>query len=119
MLISKQFKFNSAHHLPNYKGKCENVHGHTYKLCVTLEGKPQKNGMILDFKEIEEIVERYVLAKVDHKDLNSIFDNPSTENIAVFIWNELLKKFPSHVKLYEIGLCETESSCVTYRGNLK
>lgn len=116
MFIYKQFKFNSAHHLPNYNGKCEEVHGHTYKLRVTLEGEPQKDGMIIDFKEIEKIVAKEILEKLDHKDLNTVLDCPTAENIAVYIYKNLEGKFPKHVKLHKVKLWETEDSCVTYKG---
>ena len=56
MFISREFKFDAAHFLPSYKGKCERLHGHTYKLRVKLEGEPDSEGMIVDFAEIKRVV---------------------------------------------------------------
>lgn len=116
MLITKEFKFHAAHHLPNYHGECENVHGHTYRLKVTLEGEPRADGMIIDFVLMKKIVDEHVLSQLDHKDLNGVVENPSAENIVLWIWQELSTKFPRNVKLYEIKLWETETSSVTYNG---
>ena len=116
MFIYKQFKFNSAHHLPNYNGKCEEVHGHTYKLRLKLEGELRDDGMVLDFAEIEKIVTREILEKLDHKDLNTIIEHPTAEHIAIWIWDQLHGKFPPHVRLHKVKLWETENSCVAYKG---
>lgn len=108
MLLSKEFKFDSAHHLPNYHGKCEKLHGHTYKLRVTIGGEPDSEGMIKDFAEVKKIVQEKVLKELDHKNLNEVIDNPSAENIAVWIWKEL----KSELSLFEIQVWETEDSSV-------
>jgi len=142
MLITKEFSFDSAHYLTDYYGKCEQMHGHTYWLKVTVEGKVQENGMVIDFALLKQIVKNRILNKLDHKMLNDIIPNPSAERIAIWIWNKLvdlrkllkaeggdpnmgenirkmLKKsgFEKTMRLYEITLCETEGSCVTYRGD--
>lgn len=91
MQISRKFTFDAAHHLTKYYGKCERPHGHTYALKITLEGPVQKNGMVVDFALVKKIVEKEVLSKLDHHDLNSIFDNPSAENVAVWVWKKLEK----------------------------
>ncbi|MBU1992758.1 MAG: 6-carboxytetrahydropterin synthase QueD [Patescibacteria group bacterium] len=113
MLIHKEFKFDSAHHLPDYRGKCEEVHGHTYKLRVTLEGEVQSDGLVFDFGDIEKIVQENVLEKLDHKDLNTVIENPSAEKIAIWIYDQLEDEFPEHVTLTEVRLWETATSSVT------
>lgn len=87
--ITKEFTFDAAHHLTKYYGKCENVHGHTYRLLVTLNGEVQPNGMVIDFIIFKRIVTKHILDFLDHKDLNTIFENPTAENILLWIWNKL------------------------------
>jgi len=94
MFVTREFVFDSAHYLTDYYGKCERMHGHTYKLAVTLEGKVQSNGLLIDFVVLKRIVKRHVLDKIDHQILNDIVKNPSAERIVVWIWKQLkdLKK---------------------------
>lgn len=133
MLITKEFTFDSAHYLTEYRGKCENMHGHTYKLHVTLNGDVQKNGLVIDFVILKRIVTKHVLDKLDHKTLNEVVSNPSAENLAKWIWDELedfealvaseaddpnLKheiEGARKVKLYEIKLWESPTAWVTYK----
>ena len=90
MLLTKEFEFDSAHYLPNYYGKCERMHGHTYKLQVTVEGKVGENGLLIDFVILKKIVKERVLDKLDHHLLNDFLEVPSAENVAIWIWNELV-----------------------------
>lgn len=115
MFISRDFKFDSAHYLPLYNGKCERLHGHTYKLRVTLEGEVGDEGMICDFAEIKRIVKEAVLRELDHGDLNKVISVPSAENIAVWIWRRLEGRFGA-ARLQEVAVWETEGCCVSYRG---
>ncbi|MFH1125833.1 MAG: 6-carboxytetrahydropterin synthase QueD [Candidatus Altiarchaeota archaeon] len=102
MKVGRTFYFDASHHLPAYKGKCEQLHGHTYRLEVVVEGKVGKNGMILDFNELERIVEENVIERLDHQDLNKVIKNPTAENIVEWIWKQLTGKLKlSSVKLYE------------------
>ncbi|BBJ27602.1 6-carboxy-5,6,7,8-tetrahydropterin synthase [Athalassotoga saccharophila] len=116
-MISKEFKFDAAHNLVNYHGKCEKLHGHTYKLRVTLEGKPDDEGMIIDFAELKRIVNDLVISRLDHNYINEIITQPSAENIAMWIWKvlETPLKGPNY-RLYSVDLWETESAFVTYKG---
>ncbi len=111
MFVTKEFTFDSAHYLPDYHGKCESMHGHTYKMHVTVEGEVQPDGMVLDFVELKKIVKERVISKLDHKLLNEVIATPSAENIAIWSWEQLEKKLP----LYEIKVWETPTSFVTYR----
>jgi 6-pyruvoyltetrahydropterin/6-carboxytetrahydropterin synthase len=107
MLISKIFTFDSAHKLPNYKGKCANLHGHTWKLIIAVEGEVnKKTGMIIDFNEIKKIVNEKVIEKLDHAYLNDTLENPTCENITLWIQKELT----SLKGLKKITLYETEKS---------
>ncbi len=119
MEVSCAFTFDAAHYLTNLNGKCENLHGHTYTLTVTVSGPVKNDGLVIDFHIFKEIVRKKVLAYLDHKDLNAIFKNPSAEHIAMWIWKKLHPfhklAFPK-LKLVAVTLCETPGSCVTYRG---
>ena len=72
MFVLKEFEFDAAHYLPEYNGKCERLHGHTYKLVVKVEGTPDKEGMVIDFIRLKNIVKEEVLSKLDHACLNDI-----------------------------------------------
>lgn len=89
MTVTKEFTFDAAHHLTKYYGKCERIHGHTYKLLVTVSGEIQKNDMIIDFIILKRVVNKHILQYLDHHDLNEILDNPTTESLALWIWKKL------------------------------
>ncbi len=117
MFIIKEFEFDAAHYLPEYKGKCEALHGHTYKLAVKLEGRPNAESMIMDFVELKSIVKQAVIEKLDHTCLNDIIPQSSAENIIVWIWEQLEKPLKrDNCRLYEIELWETRTSGIVYRG---
>ena len=116
MLLSKDFTFDAAHNLVHYHGKCERLHGHTYRLQVVLEGWPDSEGMIMDFIELKEIVKEHVLSRLDHAYLNDIIPQPSAENIALWVWNELADRVKREdCSLYEVRVWETSTSSVTLR----
>jgi 6-pyruvoyltetrahydropterin/6-carboxytetrahydropterin synthase len=127
--ITKEFKFDSSHRLNDDKlseeenkkifGKCNNLpsHGHSFKLFVTISGK-EKNGMIMNFSKLREIVEKNVIDKFDHHFINDIpemKDIVSTcENQVDVIWNLLEKELIiNDVILEEIKLYETDTSYTT------
>lgn len=120
MKITREFAFSAAHHLTDYHGLCERPHGHTYRMAVTVEGKIQKDGLVIDFAVMKEIVKKKVLDKVDHTDLNDFFKNPSAENLAMWVWEQLKgvsKDSGRDVKLVEIKLWEGDNTFVTYDGD--
>ncbi len=117
MLLFKEFTFDAAHFLPNVPDghKCKEMHGHTYRLRVWLEGKLDKQlGWVIDFADLKKVV-KPMLDQVDHKCLNNIkeLDNPTCELIAVWIWDQLKPLLPS---LQKIELHETPTSGVVYDG---
>ncbi len=118
MFVTKEFTFDSAHFLPNYHGKCENMHGHTYRLQVVVDGPLDSEGMVIDFALLKKIVKSKVLDKLDHQTINDIIKTPSAENMAIWIWEQLVdsSELPNEVRLHEIKLWETPNSFVTYHG---
>jgi 6-pyruvoyltetrahydropterin/6-carboxytetrahydropterin synthase len=107
-------------------GDCANPnwHGHNYELDVTVEGLVDpETGFVMDLKDLKDLVERRVLADVDHKNLNNEVRwldviNPSTENVAVAVWNRIADQLPTGIKLAKVLLRETERNWVEYLGPL-
>lgn len=135
--ITKIFSFETAHILYGYDGKCKNVHGHSYKLFVTLKGVPiddihhEKNGMVMDFGDLKSIVNEEIVDVWDHaimlnalsphqilgKDLEKqghkvIYCNyqPTCENMLYDIAKKIKSRLPNHVQLVYLKLHETENS---------
>jgi 6-pyruvoyltetrahydropterin/6-carboxytetrahydropterin synthase len=110
--------FSAAHSLRNYQGKCENTHGHNWKVELVLRAPElREGGMVMDFSEMRERLEG-VLEGFDHKSLNDIkpFDkiNPTTENIACEIYRRLAEDMPDDLKVASVSAYETDSSGATY-----
>ena len=117
--ISVEKHIDAAHYLRGYQGKCENLHGHRYKIVVKVSApKFNKIGIAYDFtdlkKHLGDILERY-----DHTCLNDVkpFDkiNPSSENLAATIYNELKKKLGTEVKLVSVSVWETPEQGVEFK----
>ena len=116
--VSVEGHFDAAHFLREYGGKCENLHGHRFKVVVSLKAaKLNKIGLAYDFVELKRHLGE-VLAWFDHTSLNEVppFDkiNPSSENIAVTIYDELKGRFSGGVTLSSVEVWESPESCVTY-----
>jgi len=113
--------FAGAHRLRNFKGKCEELHGHNWKVEVVVRGtRLDESGVLIDFGELKEAT-REVLSELDHKYLNDLpyFKeiNPSSENIAKYIFEKLSKRFNSEkVQVYSVSAWESEKACATYFG---
>ena len=144
--VTKQFDFAASHFLTKYHGKCERLHGHNYVLEVSVTGPLSENGMVLDFVLLKQLVKDVVLDQVDHQHLNDLLENPTTEHLAAWIWDQLspltdkLQKYNDHgnipaqikalqdgtgqtqietgtnVQLSQITLWETPTSKVEYTG---
>ncbi len=104
--------FAASHFLTKYKGKCENLHGHNYKLIITVEDEVKENGLAIDFKDIKKIAEEKVINTLDHAHLNDIIENPSAETIAVWTWDKLKEDLP----LKKVTIFETEDYYCEYEG---
>lgn len=119
MILIKEFEFDAAHNLIHYHGKCEKLHGHTYKLVVKLSGTPDKEGMIFDFVELKRIVKEQVVNLFDHAYLNDLLEQPTAENIALFVFNKLEPLFMrDNCRLHEVEVWETKTSGVVYGGTI-
>jgi 6-pyruvoyltetrahydropterin/6-carboxytetrahydropterin synthase len=112
--------FAAGHALRNYKGKCENVHGHNYRCQVTLEGEQlDEIGLLVDFVELKRVVHS-VLDRMDHQWLNDFppFDklNPSAENMAKFIYDGVSAGLGNaNARVSGVRLWETDTASATYR----
>lgn len=131
--VTRKVHFNAAHRLHNPDkseawnretfGKCNNPnwHGHNYELEVTVEGEPDpETGFVVDLSAVKEVLHERVVDKLDHKNMNKEVDFldgvlPSTENVAVAIWEELEGALPAG-ELHRIRLYETPRNFVEYRG---
>ncbi len=135
--ITKQFSFETGHALYGYDGKCKNVHGHSYKLSVTVIGEPNqdrshvKYGMVIDFTDLKKIVREEVVDVFDHatvfnrttphvdlaKELEQrghhvilVDYQPTSENMVIDFASKIKKRLPDTIQLYSLKLQETDSS---------
>ncbi len=135
--ITKQFSFETGHALYGYDGKCKNVHGHSYKLSVTVIGNPitdstnVKFGMVIDFGDLKKIVKEEIVDVFDHatvfnkntphvelaKELSDRGHNvllvdyqPTSEMMVIDFAKKIQKRLPKHINLHSLKLQETESS---------
>ena len=117
--VTKIFKFDAAHFLPEHKGKCADIHGHTYRLEVTVartEGdvvaSGSSAGMGLDFGDLKEIVQREIIEKVDHKMLNDVLPFRKTaENMVVYFYEVLEQQLALlGVEVLKLKVWETQTS---------
>jgi 6-pyruvoyltetrahydropterin/6-carboxytetrahydropterin synthase len=120
--VTVEETFAAGHYLRNYKGKCENPHGHNYKVLVTLQGRElDKAGLLLDFKDLK-VVMKAVVERLDHQMINDIkpFDevNPSAENLARYFYQETNAKLKSvtdgRVSVKTVTMFETDTTNATY-----
>ncbi|MBW6459949.1 MAG: 6-carboxytetrahydropterin synthase [Bacteroidales bacterium] len=134
--ISKEFNFDMAHALLGYDGLCKNIHGHSYTLVVTVKGSPinddtsPKNGMLIDFKDLKNIIKQQIISRFDHalllnsktpRDLVEImmknYDKivlldyqPTTENLIADLADQIKSLLPENLVLYGLLLRETQTS---------
>lgn len=135
--ITKQFNFETGHALYGYDGKCRNVHGHSYKLSVTVIGRPitdsnhVKYGMVIDFSDLKKIVKEEIVDVFDHatvfnkntphvelaKELSErdhdvilVDYQPTSENMVIDFSNKIKDRLPKNIQLHSLKLQETESS---------
>ncbi|HEV2421572.1 MAG TPA: 6-carboxytetrahydropterin synthase QueD [Candidatus Acidoferrales bacterium] len=120
--ISVDETFAAGHYLRGYKGKCENQHGHNYRVRVMVEGRElDSSGLLYDFVHLKQVIQ-LVIRSLDHRNLNDCepFDkvNPSAENIAKYIYDETAKqmrKSANGAVISGITVWETDTSAATFR----
>ncbi|WP_028547833.1 6-carboxytetrahydropterin synthase QueD [Paenibacillus sp. UNC451MF] len=117
VLVSKEFTFDSAHHLHCYEGKCKSLHGHTYKLQVIMRGKVDHRGITIDFSDIKRIAKERIMDRLDHRYLNDVLPlmNTTAENMVVWMYEQLIDALRAEglypkIKLEEVRLWETPTS---------
>jgi 6-pyruvoyltetrahydropterin/6-carboxytetrahydropterin synthase len=118
MEIYKEFSFDAAHYLPLVPDghKCKNMHGHTYRLRVYVQGPVDTDyGWIMDFKVLKDVVAK-VIDRLDHGVINNIegLENPTAENITIWCWQQIKPQLPL---LSRLELFETPTTGVIYNGN--
>ena len=110
--IRELFRFEAAHVLPHHTGKCARLHGHSYRLEVTVSGPLREDGpdrgMVMDFGDLKAIVKTAVIERLDHRYLNDLDDNPTCERLLLWIAAALAPKLP---QLDELVLWETATAC--------
>jgi 6-pyruvoyltetrahydropterin/6-carboxytetrahydropterin synthase len=120
--VTVEESFAAGHNLRNYRGKCENPHGHNYKVRVTLAGDELDNaGLLVDFKDLREVM-RPVIDRLDHQMINDLEPfkelNPSAENLAKYFFDEanirLKKATGGRVRVKDVTVFETDSTTAKY-----
>jgi 6-pyruvoyltetrahydropterin/6-carboxytetrahydropterin synthase len=118
--VSVEQTFAAGHALRNYHGKCENVHGHNYRVLVTLQGPELDSiGLLVDFVEVKKLMGK-VIDRLDHQFINDVapFDklNPSAENMAKYFYDEISAGLNGgQLRIGEVKIWETDTSSATYR----
>jgi 6-pyruvoyltetrahydropterin/6-carboxytetrahydropterin synthase len=107
--VTCTFTFEAAHRLAWHSGKCRNLHGHSYRLDVSVEGPLDTNGVVLDFDVLQDVVRSNVIDAWDHRDLNEVLDNPTAELLAQRAWDLLTG---AGLDLAALRLWETSDSWV-------
>ncbi len=120
--VSVEETFAAGHALRGYRGKCENLHGHNYKVRVTLQGANlDSTGLLYDFVHLKQVISA-VIQSLDHKFLNDLPPfttiNPSAENIAKYFYEEAsrqLRSMPDGTRITSVTVWETDATAATYR----
>jgi len=142
VIVSKKFKWEAAHRIPWYDGKCRHLHGHSYKLEVEFEGEPDAKGFVIDFNEIKNMVQP-LINELDHTtiisatdtELKQVFDekkwkyalvpfDTTAENICKYLTSLILEKHRQALKdlkiaSIELKVFETDTSCASCKTELK
>ncbi len=136
--ITREFSFEGAHALGGYDGKCCHIHGHSYRMAVTVSGNPieddnsPKRGMVLDFTDLKKIVNENIIDKFDHalvmkegallaEDIGRVYGNvvtvdfqPTSEMLVIHFADIVKSLLPEGIQLHSIKLWETEKSCAEW-----
>jgi 6-pyruvoyltetrahydropterin/6-carboxytetrahydropterin synthase len=108
--VTRTFTFEAAHQLPWHQGACRQLHGHGYRLEVTVSGPLNGDGIVVDFADLRAVVEREVIDRYDHTYLNDLLDNPTAELIAqdAFKRLEAAGLAVERLRLWETADCSVE-----------
>jgi len=108
--VTRVFTFEAAHELPWHPGKCQRLHGHSYRLEITVQGAIRPDGMVIDFGELRQLVDREIIDRYDHRYLNDLVDNPTAELLAQEIGKRLeASGLPiRRLRLWETANCMVE-----------
>jgi 6-pyruvoyltetrahydropterin/6-carboxytetrahydropterin synthase len=120
--VSVEETFSAGHALRGYRGKCENLHGHNYRVRVTLEGpRLDSIGLLCDFTHLKQVM-RGIIGALDHQFMNDLEPfrvvNPSAENMAKYFYDEVtrqLKNLPADARIVDIVVWETDTTSAKYR----
>lgn len=118
--LTVKMEFSAAHALRHYQGKCENLHGHNYTVTVEVKGHElmPNTELLMDFGDLKRLVKEAV-APLDHRHINEVppFDaiNPSSENMARYIWQRMAPHLPQNVRLHGVSVAERDIQHATYR----
>ncbi len=133
---TKQFSFEMSHALLNYDGLCRNIHGHSYKLQITVIGEPMqqpgspKDGMVIDFSILKAIIQEHIVSQLDHSlminenapinklsELGQMYERhqvvpfqPTSENMVIYIAEKVKPHLPENIELFSVRLYETSNS---------
>jgi len=119
MKLTRTYEFQAAHLLPRVAvtHKCSQLHGHSYRVSVTIEGPVDTGtGMVIDFADVDAVVGSVITSELDHRYLNEVdgLENPTTENLAMWLWERLQETLPL---LGSVEVAETSSSAAIYDGS--
>ena len=116
-----QTHFAAAHNIRGYRGSCERLHGHNWKVEIALRAEElDALGMVVDFRDVKELAHD-LLDNLDHSYLNELAPfkqaNPTTENVAKWVFEELGKRLPPHVKIHKVTAWESDTCGAAYMGD--
>ncbi len=120
VLVSKEFTFDAAHHLFAYDGKCQSLHGHTYRLQVAITGFLDERGLSIDFGDLKSIYQKHLEPLLDHRYLNEKlpYMNPTAENMVYWIYKVVETYLPKNEQKFEMAfvrLFETPTAYAEFR----
>lgn len=116
--LNVESEFSAAHFLPDYSGACKRVHGHNWKIRLTVGAKKvDESGMAMDLADVRELLET-CLEPLDHQILNEVapFDQmtPTSENMARYIYEWIKKELPAHARMIQVEVFESDKFSVVY-----
>ena len=116
LYLAREYRFEAAHQIRQGEA-LEPLHGHSYRLRITVAGTPGPDELVVDFREVDEIVQERVLRYLDYGLINDIMPQPTAENLALWVWDRLVEHLKGeNFRLFEVRVFETPERFVYYRG---